>query len=73
MLEVRSGLDADTLLMAEIKAASKEESLNLLATEFNGPLLRVSRKGHMLFANVHGVNLIRTSKIKLGDLAPIDW
>ena len=24
MLEVRSGLDADTLLMAEIKAASKE-------------------------------------------------
>ena len=73
MLEVRSGLDADTLLMAEIKAASKEESLNLLATEFNGPLLRVSRKGHMLFANFHGVNLIRTSKIKLGDLAPIDW
>ena len=43
MLEVRSGLDADTLLMAEIKAASKEESLDLLATEFNGPLLRVSR------------------------------
>ena len=31
MLEVQSGLDADTLLMAEIKAASKEESLNLLA------------------------------------------
>ena len=59
--------------MAEIKAASKEESLDLLATEFNGPLLRVSGKGHMLFANVHGANLIRTSKIMLGDLAPIGW
>ena len=59
--------------MAEIKAASKEESSDLLATEFNGPLLRVSRKGHMLFANVHGANLIRTSKIMLGDLAPIGW
>ena len=73
MLEVLSGLDADTLLMAEIKAASKEESLDLLAAEFNGSLLRVSRKGYMLFANVHGANLIRTSKIMLGDLAPIDW
>ena len=31
MLEVRSGLDADTLLMAKRKAASKEESLDLLA------------------------------------------
>jgi len=57
MLEVRSGLDADTLLMAEIKAASKEESLDLLAAEFNGSLLRVSRKGYMLFANVHRANL----------------
>ncbi len=73
MIEVRSGLESDAVLTAEIKAASKQESLARIASEFPFPLLRVSRDGHMLFANAHGINLARQAKIKLGDLIPKDW
>lgn len=73
MIEVRSGLESDTILTAEIKAVSKQESLARIASEIPFPVLRVSHNGHLLFANAHGINLARRAKIKLGDLIPKGW
>ncbi len=73
MIEVRSGLETDAVLTAKIKAASGKDSLSQVAMEFPFPLLRVSREGHMLYANAQGADLARRAKMKLGDLVPKDW
>ncbi len=73
MIEVRSGLESDAVLMAEIHAASGKDALSRVATEFPFPLLRISREGHVLYANALGADLARRAKIKLGDLMPKNW
>ena len=73
MIEVRSGLESDAVLMAEIRAASGKDSLSRVATEFPFPLLRTSRDGHLLYVNAEGANLARRARVKLGDLVPREW
>lgn len=73
MIEVRAGLEADIKLIAEIKAASNTESLAHLASELPSPLVRISRAGHLLYANSAAAGFVRQASMKLGDTVPKEW
>ncbi|NQV98104.1 MAG: bifunctional diguanylate cyclase/phosphodiesterase [Rhodospirillales bacterium] len=73
MIEVRSGLEADTVLTSEIKAASAKDSLARVAAEIPYAFLRLSHRGHMLYANAPAASLARQARIKLGDQVPKQW